>query len=434
MSRHSAVSCLDLDAAGLRRQLIGREISCAELMSATIDRIEEANPTFNAIVALRSREALMAEARQKDAEAAEGALFGLPIAVKDLSAAKGLPLTMGSPILRDFVPSEDSIFVGRLRRAGALIIGKTNTPEFGLGSQTYNPVYGATRNAYDPTRTAGGSSGGAAVALALRMLALADGSDYGGSIRNPAGWNNVFGLRPSIGRVPNDGREAWLPSMGVNGPMARNPSDLALLLSVMAGHDPREPLSLEGDGRAFAAPLEKDPKGARIAWASDWKGALPCEPGVLALCEKALAVFEALGCSVEPAVPDFSLDALWDAWVTLRHWQVGSNLAPFWGNPDMRDQLKPEARWEVEQGGRLSAFDVSAASALRTRWSHALNAFFARYDFLVLPTAQVFPFAVETRLADRDRRAPHEYLSRVDEMRRAGNDGRRADACGARRI
>ena len=157
MSRHSAVSCLDLDAAELRRQLIGREISCAELMSATIDRIEEANPTFNAIVALRSREALMAEARQKDAEAAEGALFGLPIAVKDLSAAKGLPLTMGSPILRDFVPSEDSIFVGRLRRAGALIIGKTNTPEFGLGSQTYNPVYGATRNAYDPTRTAGGS-------------------------------------------------------------------------------------------------------------------------------------------------------------------------------------------------------------------------------------------------------------------------------------
>ena len=249
------------------------------------------------------------------------------------------------------------------------------------------------------------------------MLALADGSDYGGSIRNPAGWNNVYGLRPSIGRVPNDGREAWLPSMGVNGPMARNPSDLALLLSVMAGHDPREPLSLEGDGRAFAAPLEKDPKGARIAWASDWKGALPCEPGVLALCEKALAVFEALGCSVEPAVPDFSLDALWDAWVKLRHWQVGSNLAPFWGNPDMRDQLKPEARWEVEQGGRLSAFDVSAASALRTRWSHALNAFFARYDFLVLPTAQVFPFAVETHwpteIAGRRMNTYHEWMKCV---------------------
>jgi amidase len=395
MDPYSATNPLDLDANALLALLRGRELSCVELISATLDCVAALNPTFNAVIALRSRDTLLTEARQKDAESAKGVLFGLPIAIKDLSAAKGLPMTMGSPILKDFMPPEDSIFVERLRAAGAIVIGKTNTPEFGLGSQTYNLLHGATRNAYEPRLTAGGSSGGAAVALALGMLALADGSDYGGSLRNPAGWNNVYGLRPSIGRVPNDGRDGWLPSMGVNGPMARNPSDLAVLLSVMAGHDLREPLSLEGDGSAFAASLANDPKGTRIAWAADWNGALPCEPGVLDVCEQALKTFESLGCSVVPAVPEFSLDALWDAWVTLRHWQVGANLAPFWNDPALRSKLKPEAQWEVELGAKLSAFDISAASATRTRWSHALTGFFERYDFLVLPTAQVFPFAVE---------------------------------------
>ena len=220
--------------------------------------------------------------------------------------------------------------------------------------------------------------------------------------------------------------------MGVNGPMARNPSDLALLLSVMAGYDPREPLSLEGDGSAFAAPLASDPKGTRIAWAADWNGALPCEPGVLAVCEQALKVFEGLGCVVEPAVPDFSLDALWDAWVTLRHWQVGTNLLPFWTNPALRGQLKPEAQWEVERGAKLSAFDISAASALRTRWSHALNRFFGRYDFLVLPTAQVFPFAVETHwpaeIAGRRMTTYHEWMKCVVPATMAGGPALAAPA------
>ena len=427
-----ASQLLDLDAVALAGALRSEKVSCVELMSATLDRIEALNPCFNAIVALQDRETLIAEAQARDAQPARGPLHGFPIAIKDLSAAKGLPMTMGSPILKDFVADVDSIFVRRIRAAGAIIIGKTNTPEFGLGSQTYNPVHGPTRNAYDPALTAGGSSGGAAVALALRMLPVADGSDYGGSLRNPAGWNNVYGFRPSIGRVPNDGREAWLPSMGVNGPMARSPADLALLLSVISGYDPREPLTIAGDGGEFDAPLEGDVRGARIAWVRDWGGALPCESGVLEVCERALETFQALGCVVERAQPDFSLDALWDAWVTLRQWQVGTALAPFWNVPAMRVLMKPEAVWEVERGARLSAFDVSAASAVRTRWTQTLVAFFERYDFLVLPTAQVFPFAVETHwpteIAGRRMETYHEWMKCVVPATMAGGPALAAPA------
>ncbi len=414
MSAEASSEVFRLDAVELVRRLKARELSCVELMEATLERIDTLNPTFNAIVALRGRDELLAEAKAKDSAPAGGALFGLPLAVKDLAAARGMRMTMGSPLLERFVPSEDSIFVERLRAAGAILIGKTNTPEFGLGSQTYNPVYGATRNAYDPALAAGGSSGGAAVALALRMVALSDGSDYGGSLRNPAGWNNVYGLRPSIGRVPGDGREAWLPSMGVNGPMARNPADLALLLSVMAGYDPREPLSLEGDGAEFAARLGEPRKALRIAWAADWNGAFPCEQGVLALCEQALKVFERLGYVVEPAVPDFSFDELWEAFVRLRCWQASANLLPYWNDPASRKLLKPEAQWEVECGAKLSAFDISAASAVRTRFTHAMRRFLGDYDFLVLPTAQVFPFPVETHwpqeIAGRRMATYHEWM------------------------
>lgn len=417
MCSEASSEVFHLYAVELVRRLRARELSCVELMEATLARIDALNPTFNAIVALRDRDELLAEAKAKDSGPAGGALFGLPLAVKDLAAARGMRMTMGSPLLEHFVPSEDSIFVERLRAAGAILIGKTNTPEFGLGSQTYNPVYGATRNAYDPALTAGGSSGGAAVALALRMVALSDGSDYGGSLRNPAGWNNVYGFRPSIGRVPGDGREAWLPSMAVNGPMARNPVDLALLLSVMAGYDPREPLSLAGDGQEFAAPLGEPRKGLRIAWAADWNGAFPCEQGVLAVCEQALKVFERMGLVVEPAVPDFSFDELWEAFVRLRCWQASANLLPFWSDPAMRKLLKPEAQWEVECGAKLSAFDISAASASRTRFTHAIRRFLGDYDFLVLPTAQVFPFPVETHwpaeIAGRRMTTYHEWMKCV---------------------
>src|SRR5271154_4657909 len=244
-----------LDAVALADAIRSRQVSCVEVMTAYLDHIDKINPRVNAIVALQDRASLLAQARERDRQVAQGelmgALHGFPLAVKDLMPVKGIPMTMGSPILRDFIPDADGIMVERLRTAGGIIIGKTNTPEFGLGSHTYNSVYGATRNAYDQTRSAGGSSGGAAGSLALRMQPVADGSDYGGSLRNPAGWNGVFGFRTSIGRVPNDARDAWLPSMSVTGPMARNVTDLAMLLSVQAGFDARAPLSMDGDVTDF---------------------------------------------------------------------------------------------------------------------------------------------------------------------------------------
>src|SRR5277367_4330904 len=264
-SKRRANDLVMMDAATLSRAIHARKISCVEVMSAYLDHIDALNSKVNAIVALQDRGGLLAQARERDAQLGRGEsmgpLHGLPHAVKDLQPVKGIRTTMGSPILMDFVPSVDGVMVERLRDAGALFIGKTNTPEFGLGSHTYNPVYGVTRNAYDLKYSAGGSSGGAAVSLALRMLPLADGSDYGGSLRNPAGWNNVFGFRTSIGRIPYDSRDTWLPTMSVTGPMARNVPDLAMLLSVQAGYDARVPLSASGEGRGFQRRLEADVKG-----------------------------------------------------------------------------------------------------------------------------------------------------------------------------
>jgi len=240
---------VNLDAVALAGAIRSRRVSCVEVMTAYLDHIDQLNPKVNAIVALQDREGLLAQARERDAQLAHGEsigpLHGFPHAVKDLQPVRGIRTTQGSPILKDFVPLADSPMVQRLRQAGAIFIGKTNTPEFGLGSHTYNPVYGATRNAYDQSRSAGGSSGGAAVSLALRMAPVADGSDYGGSLRNPAGWNNVFGFRTSTGCVPSDSQDAWLPSMGVLGPMARSVPDLAMLLSVQAGYDAHAPLSMD---------------------------------------------------------------------------------------------------------------------------------------------------------------------------------------------
>lgn len=407
-----------LDAAGLSKAIHSRQVSCAEVMSAYLDHIGRINPRVNAIVALQERTDLLIQARERDAQLARGEtmgpLHGFPHAVKDLQAVKGIRMTLGSPILKNFVPAADGLMVERLRSAGAIFIGKTNTPEFGLGSHTYNTVYGATRNAYDLSRSAGGSSGGAAVSLALRMQPLADGSDYGGSLRNPAGWNGVLGFRPSLGRVPNDAYDAWLPSMGVSGPMARNVADLALLLSVQAGFDARAPLSLDGDGSVFQRPLESSFKGKRIAWGGDFKGHAPCEAGVLEVCRKAAFSLEALGCIVEEAAPDFDFDALWEATIRLRGWQQGTPIQAFYDDPAKRALLKPEAVYEVEMGMRQSAHDITAASVVRTGWSQTVRRFFKRYDFWVLPTAQVFPFDVNQHwpqeIAGRKMRTYHEWM------------------------
>jgi amidase len=407
-----------MDATALASAIRSRTASCVEVMTAYLDHIERMNPKVNAIVALQDRGELLLQARERDEQLersdATGPLHGFPLAVKDLQSVKGIRTTLGSRIFKDSVPSTDSMMVARLRRAGAIFVGKTNTAEFGLGSHTYNLVYGATRNAYDPSRSAGGSSGGAAVALALRMLPLADGSDYGGSLRNPAGWNNVFGLRASIGRIPGDALDAWLPSMSVTGPMARNVTDLALLLAVQAGYDARAPLSMDGDGTIFQGQLAQNVKGKRIAWGADFKGHTPCEPAVLKVCRAAMRTFESLGCTVEESIPDFDLDAVWQALVRLRGWQQGSSLLAYYNDPVQRSLLKPEAIFEIETGLRQSAYDISAASTVRTEWYHAVREFFERYDYLVIPTAQVLPFAVELhwpqQVAGRRMQTYHEWM------------------------
>src|SRR6202140_5340666 len=373
-----------MDAVALSSAIHTRQVSCVEVMTAYLDHIDRLNPKVNAIVALQDRAGLLAQAMERDAQLARGEsmglLHGFPHAPKDRQAVKGIRSTQGSPILKDFIPAADSLMVERLRKAGVIFIGKTNTPEFGLGSHTYNPVYGITRNAYDQSRSAGGSSGGAAVSLALRMLPLADGSDYGGSLRNPAGWNNVFGFRTSMGLVPTNVQDGWFPSMSVVGPMARNVPDLAMLLSVQAGYDARAPLSTIGDESACQRCMESDLKGKRIAWSGDFQGYTPYEPGVLDVCKDALKVFETLGCVVDEAQPDYSLDAVWRAGLRIRGWQQGGAILGFYNDPAKRALLKPEAIYEIELGLKQSAYDISAASAVRSEWYQAARRFFDQYD------------------------------------------------------
>lgn len=392
---------LALDACALSSAIRTRALSCRELMQATLERIERLNPEWNAVVSLQPAEDLLAQADARDAQLARGQwlgwMHGFPQAVKDLAFTKGIRTTMGSPLLQDFVPQEDSIVVERARRAGAIIIGKTNVPEFGLGSQTYNAVFGATANAWDPTKCAGGSSGGAAVALALRMLPVADGSDMGGSLRNPAAYNNVFGLRPSAGRVPKfPAVESFIEQLGTEGPMARTVTDLAMLLSVQAGHDPRAPLSLAEDPSVFAQPLARDCRGLRIGWLGDLDGHLPFEDGVLALCGQGLRALEAVGCAVDETPLGFAPERLWAMWLTLRSCLVSGAQQANHADPARRARMKPEAVWEVENGLRTSALDVYRASVERTAWYRHVLGLFERFDFLALPAAQVFPFDLST--------------------------------------
>ena len=386
-------------ATDLARAIRDRAVSAREVMQAHLDQIARHNPAVNAIVSLRDPDALLAEAEAADRELKErgprGPLHGLPHAVKDLSATAGIRTTHGSPLFRDTVPEVDALHVARLRAAGALLIGKTNVPEFGLGSHSTNPVFGPTRNAYDPRKAGGGSSGGAGVALAMRMVPLADGSDHGGSLRNPAAWNNVLGLRPAAGRIPNSTEEVFLPQLGVLGPMARCTEDLGLLLSVQAGYDPRTPTAFREDPAAFAAPRPRELKGLRIGWIGDFGGHLPFEPGVLDLCEDALRVLSGEGAAVEPVLPAFDPEAIWKSWTRLRQWIIGATLAVHWRDPETRALMRPEAIWEVEQGQGLSAFDVHAASVTRTAWYHCVRELFTRFDVLAMPAAQVFPFAAE---------------------------------------
>lgn len=384
-----------LSASTLLSGLAAGELTAEELMEATLARIEAVNPRVNAVVSLRPASELLAEARNKDCNGGGGPLHGLPIAVKDLTQTKGLRTTWGSPLLADFIPPEDDPFVARLKSAGAIVIGKTNTPEFGLGSHSYNPVHGRTGNAWNPDFSAGGSSGGAAVALATGMLSLADGSDMMGSLRNPAAWNNVYGFRPSYGLVPdNPAGELFLHQLSTNGPMARSIRDLALLLDVMAGPDPRLPHSLPAQP-AFSVRLDADLRGKRIGWIGDWGGHYPMEDGVLSLCLEGLENFTELGVEVESIQPDFDPTAVWHSWITLRSWAVAGKLGAHYEDPKRRNKLKPEAIWEIERGLALTGNDIRKASEIRSAWFRELARLFKTYDALALPAAQLFPFPVE---------------------------------------
>ena len=390
-------SITDMTAVELSAAIRARQVSCREVMDATLARIEAVNPALNAIVSLQDTDDLRTQADERDAELARGewrgVLHGFPQAPKDLAATVGIPSTQGSPILKDYLPKIDAIVVERARNAGAILIGKTNTPEFGLGSHTYNTVFGTTVNAWNPAWSAGGSSGGAAVALAARMLPVADGSDMMGSLRNPAGWNNVVGFRPSFGRVPyGPTSEVFVQQLGIEGPMGRTVADAALLLSVQAGFDPRAPLSIDQDPAVFAALPRRDFARARVGWLGDFDGYLPTEPGVLEICRAGLGHFEAIGCTVEDVVPDFDMARLWEAWLVLRGFLVSGIAGPLYADPAMRAMLKPEAVWEIENGLRLTGQDVYKASVTRSAWHQEMHRLFETYDFLVLPTAQIFPF------------------------------------------
>jgi len=396
------------DATTLSRCIHDRSVSCREVMEAYLDHIDTINPLINAIVSRRDSAELLEDADSADRELgaghSRGWLHGIPQAIKDLSDAKGLPTTQGSPLLAGTLASQDSLMTARMRSAGAIIIGKTNTPEFGFGSQTYNPVFGATRNAFDPTRTAGGSSGGAAAALAMRMLPVADGSDMMGSLRNPAAFNHVIGFRPSFGRVPNAVAEPFGQQLSTNGPMGRTIEDVARLLRIQSGYDRRVPLSLGealiGDGVDPATALERDVRGLRVGWLGDWQGYLAMEPGIIESCESALKRFEALGCTLEEIQPPFSPETLWQSWTTLRQWAVSGNLGAYYTDPASRELLKPEARWEIEQGLTLSAQDIHAANVQRGEAYRTWCELFQRFDYLVMPSAQVFPFDIETHWPD----------------------------------
>jgi amidase len=387
---------LELSASELSRRIAARQVAPSEVMVAYLAQIAAVNGAVNAVISLRDPDALMAEARVADDAPPQGWLHGLPLAVKDLCATMGLRTTYGSPLFADFVPEKDDLLAARMRAAGAIFIGKTNTPEWGHGSHSFNPVHGVTRNPYDLTRTAGGSSGGAAAGLAARMLPVADGSDMMGSLRNPAGFCNVYGFRPSWGLVPSDAEgDTHLATLATEGPMARSVEDIARLLTVQAGVNPEVPFGRAG--MDYASALQGDLRGKRIGWLGDWGGAYAMEPGILELCEAGLAVLRDLGAEVEAIAPPFPAEKLWRSWTTLRAMLNAGSFKPIYDDAAKRAQLKPETIWEIEQGRTLSAQAVYEASVIRSRYYAHMARLFTRYDTVVLPTAQVWPFPAEWR-------------------------------------
>lgn len=403
MSNSNKNPIVEMPGWELAQHIHAKKVSCSEVMKAYLDQIDEMNPKVNAIVALQDRDGLMKQAKEKDdllaSGKSEGWMHGFPQAIKDLEETKGIPTTYACRIFKDFVPQADSLLVDRTKKAGAVIIGKTNTPEWGYGSQTYNEVYGATGNPYNPDLTAGGSSGGAACSIAMRLQPVADGSDFMGSLRNPAGYCNIYGYRPSWGRIPAPGLELFMNSFGMRGPMARTAPDLALLLATQSGYEVSAPQSFEDDCNLKSLTpdnvrdrLTADMKGRKVGWLGNWDGYLPMADGVLELCENALKSLPSFGVEVEAIKPFYDpLDFWTNIWLPMRHF-AATSLKALYDDPEKRKLLKPEAIFEYEGSLKYNAQDVYAASLKRSDFYRALVKVFEKYDYVAVPTAQVFPF------------------------------------------
>jgi amidase len=379
------------ELAGMIRE---KKVSSREVMQAHLKQIARVNPKVNAIVTLVPEDQLMTQAMAADEAIAkgnwQGPLHGLPVGVKDLHITKGIRTTHGSPLYKDHIPNEDCLVVECEKKAGAIVIGKTNVPEWGLGSQTFNPVFGPTLNPYDLTKTCGGSTGGGAVALACGMVPLADGSDMGGSLRNPPNFCNVVGIRPSPGRVPNPPTTLGWFTLSVDGPVARNVTDCAFFLSVLAGFDRRSPISIDQPGSQFANSLGRDFKGVQVAMFKDL--GLPWEPAVRDAVKAQRKVFESLGCIVEEAEPDFK-DAN-ECFLMWRHWSVELGFGDIL--EANADKLNEYVHWHVQEGRKLTGPQLARAEAKRTELYQRMRQFMEKYEFFALPVNQVLPFDVKT--------------------------------------
>jgi amidase len=383
-----------MSAVEMARLIRAKKLSAREVLAAHLKQIERVNPKVNAIVTLVAEMATAAAAKADEMQAhnsALGPLHGLPVAHKDLLETRGIQTTFGSPLYKDYIPDEDNIVVERMRRAGAITIGKTNTPEFGAGSQTFNKVFGATLNPYDLTKTCGGSSGGAAVALACGLAPVASGSDTGGSLRNPAAFCNVAGFRPSIGRVPDPKTAFAWSTLSTSGCLGRSVADLAFALSTIAGPDPRAPLSINESGERFAHPLERNFKGVRVAWFKDL-GGVPFDPRVRAAVDQQRKTFESLGCIVEQTEPDFSPAET--SFRILRAWNSASKYSE--RMHEHPEAFKDTLKGEIEEGLLVTGLDLARAETAHGELWRRFQSFLEKYEYFILPTTQLPPFDVNT--------------------------------------
>lgn len=401
-----AQDIIEMPAYELSQVIHRKEASCVEVMNAYQDHIDRVNPKVNAIITRQDRDDLIRQAKEKDEMLYRGEdngwMHGFPNAIKDMVATKGIRTTKGSPILKDNIPTEDAILAERMKRDGAIVIGKTNLPEWGYGSNSYNPLFPTVGNPYDASKTAGGSSGGAACSVAMRMQPVADGGDSMGSLRNPAGWCNVYGFRTSFGAVPKPSGDLFASCISVDGSIGRTVADVALLFSTLSGYDPRDVHSRDADPRVKALTPENvndkltaSMKGKKVAWLGDWGGHLAMEPGIMEACEQTLKTFPEFGVEVEPIKPFYDPEDLWkNVWLPLRHFTICA-MNVHYKDPEKRKLIKPEVIWECESGMQTSMQKLWDAFHKRTLYYNAMMKVFDKYDYIAVPTQQAWPFDKE---------------------------------------